>query len=167
MENTPTIQLKLLTPSLASDIDDIILAHKCDTSKLVGILLEVQKILPRQYIPMEVAAYVGEKMNLPLSRIYDVISFYEALSSDPRADYVIQICDSVVCKVTGSDQLSHYLNEILQLSVGEISSDYKFSLVKSPCFGACDCAPALRINGTVHGNLTSVEKVRHVLSTCF
>jgi hypothetical protein len=68
-------------------------------------MLDIQDVIPKQYIPREVATYVSEKMNIPLSRIYDVISFYAALSDVPRADYVIQLCDSVVCKVTDNTNL--------------------------------------------------------------
>jgi NADH-quinone oxidoreductase subunit E len=163
--NTTSIKIEILTRDLASNIDAIIEKHH-DPTKLVGILLEIQDIIPEQYLPMEVAAYVSQKMDLPLSQVYDVISFYEALSSVPRARYMIQVCDSVVCKVTGNTALKAALEEVLGLRIGEVSPDRKFALENSPCFGACDISPAIRVNGVVYGHLTSTDQVRQALSGC-
>ncbi len=156
---------EVLSPPLASQIDAIVASHQNDASKLVGILLEVQDIVPRQYIPTEVAAYVGDRLGLPLSRLYDVISFYEALADKPRADYVIQICDSVVCNVVGNRTLKESLETTLGIAVGAITPDAKFMLSYTPCFGACDVAPAIRVNGEVYGNLDTADKVKAVIAS--
>lgn len=164
--NAPTTKFEILTKELASKIDTIITNNEYDSSRLVGILLEIQDIIPKQYIPMEVAAYVSEKMDIHLSRVYDVISFYAALSASPRAEYVVQMCDSVVCKVTGNNSLKDALQEFIGAGVNEVSADGKFALEYTPCFGACDIAPAIRVNGKVYGNLTSNDKIKAVLDRC-
>jgi NADH-quinone oxidoreductase subunit E len=159
---TPTT-FEVLNKDLAEKIDTIITNNAANSTKLVGILLEVQAVVPKQYLPLEVAAYISQKMNIPLSRIYDVISFYAALSDVPRADCVIQLCDSVVCKVTGNTVLKDSLQQLLGIKVGEITPDSKYALEPTACFGACDIAPAIRVNGRVFGHLTSMEKVKKVL----
>jgi NADH:ubiquinone oxidoreductase subunit E len=163
MRSPQTTSIEVLTKELAGKIDTIITNYGSNSTKLVGILLEVQDIIPKQYLPLEVAAYISQKMNIPLSRIYDVISFYAALSDIPRADYVVQLCDSVVCKVTGNTALKDSLQELMGINVNEISADGKYALEPTACFGACDIAPAIRVNGRVYGNLTSKEKIKQVL----
>jgi NADH:ubiquinone oxidoreductase subunit E len=166
VSNAPTTKFEILTKELAAKIDTIITRNESDSSKLVGILLEVQDIIPKQYIPMEVAAYISEKMDIHLSRVYDVISFYAALSSVPRAEYLVQMCDSVVCKVTGNNSLKEALQEYLGVGVNEVSADGRFALEYTPCFGACDISPAIRVNGKVYGNLTSKDKIKAILDQC-
>ncbi|MDD4564700.1 MAG: NAD(P)H-dependent oxidoreductase subunit E [Eubacteriales bacterium] len=163
MNSTETKGFGILTKDLATKIDTIINYYQSDSTKLVGILLDIQDVIPKQYIPREVASYVSERMNIPLSKIYDVISFYAALSDVPRADYVIQLCDSVVCKVTGNTDLRDAISSILGINEGEATADGKYWLEYTPCFGACDVSPAIRINGKVHGYLTSKDSVKAVL----
>ncbi len=163
MISTENKSFGILTKELASKIDTIINNYQSNSTKLVGILLDVQDIIPKQYIPREVASYISERMNIPLSKTYDVISFYAALSDVPRADYVIQLCDSVVCKVTGNTVLRDTLKDLLGIDPDEATTDGKYWLEYTPCFGACDISPAMRINGKVFGNLTSKESIKTVL----
>ena len=163
MNRTKTEGFGILTRELALEIDKTINQYQSNSTKLVGILLDIQDIIPKQYIPREVAAYVSEKMNIPLSKIYDVISFYAALSDVPRADYVIQLCDSVVCKVTGNTTLRDTISKLLGIKEQESTPDGKYWLEYTPCFGACDISPAMRINGKVFGHLTSQDSVKAVL----
>jgi len=163
MSSSNATTFEVLDKDLAKKIDTIIANNDSNSTKLVGILLEVQDIIPKQYVPLEVSAYISQKMNIPLSRIYDVISFYAALSDVPRADYVVQLCDSVVCKVTGNTDLKDSLQDLLGIGINEITPDGKYAIESTACFGACDIAPAIRVNGKVHGHLTSREKVKQVL----
>jgi len=154
----------ILTLELATQIDHILERFAKDPTRLVGMLLDIQDITPMQYLPKEVAVYVGEKLDLPLSRVYDVISFYEALSDVPRADIVIQYCDSVVCKVTGNHRLKQALEGLLGIKTGESTKDGKYHLESAPCFGACDLSPAIRVNGVVFGPLKTEEDVKGALA---
>jgi NADH-quinone oxidoreductase subunit E len=163
MNSAKTESFGILTGELALKIDEIIKNYQSNSTKLVGIMLDIQDIVPKQYIPREVATYVSEKMNVPLSKVYDVISFYAALSDVPRADYVIQLCDSVVCKVTGNTVLRDAVTDLLGIKEQESTADGKYWLEYTPCFGACDISPAIRINGKVYGPLTTSDSVKAVL----
>jgi NADH-quinone oxidoreductase subunit E len=163
MNSTKPNGFGVLTSDLVLKIDGIIQTYESNSTRLVGILLDIQDIVPKQYIPREVASYVSEKMNIPLSKVYDVISFYAALSDVPRADYVIQLCDSVVCKVTGNTILRDAITELLGIKEQEATADGKYWLEYTPCFGACDISPAMRINGKVFGHLTTQDSVKAAL----
>lgn len=154
-----------ITEELANQIDRVLTAHDHDATQIVGILLEVQGLIPQQYVPESVAFYIAEKLPIKVSIIYDCLTFYSSLSAKPRAKYPVQICRSVVCRVNDSDSLLATLKSILNIEVGEITYDGRFMIEEVPCFGACDVAPAVRINGTVYGHLDTSEKVRNVLSS--
>ena len=142
-----------LTQALMTEIDEVMEAHDRDATQIVGILLDVQDRIERQYIPEKVAFYIAEKLPIKLSIIYDCLTFYASLSERPRAKYPLQVCRSVVCRVNESDSLLDTLRRLLNIEVGEVTYDGRFTLEEVPCFGACDEAPAIRINGQVYGHL--------------
>ena len=153
-----------LTQALMTEIDEVMEAHDRDATQIVGILLDVQDRIERQYIPEKVAFYIAEKLPIKLSIIYDCLTFYASLSERPRAKYPLQVCRSVVCRVNESDSLLDTLRRLLNIEVGEVTYDGRFTLEEVPCFGACDEAPAIRINGQVYGHLDRPEKVQALLA---
>lgn len=154
---------KVLGNELLIRVKNITEAHKNNKHDLLAILLETQAIIPGQYIPKEVAQFISEQLQLSLSRVYDVITFYSALSDKQRGEHVIQICNSTACKVNKYQTLKDALEEELSIKVGETTPDGKFTLMYTPCFGACDISPAFRIGDEVFGNLTK-EKIKEIIS---
>lgn len=146
--------------------DQVIAAHDNDSTQLVGILLDIQDQIELHYIPKPVAYYLSDKLGLKITQIFDVISFYASIYCQPRAKYPIQICNSVVCRINDGDSLYANLCEALGIQAGEVTADRKFTIEKVPCFGACDIAPAARINGKVYGHLTSKERIMDMLKEC-
>ena len=163
MDREPQISFDL-TEALRTEIDEVMKAHDQDATQIVGILLDVQDRIERQYIPEEVAFYIAEKLPIKLSIIYDCLTFYASLSEKPRAKDPLQVCRSVVCRVNESDSLLNTLRRLLNIEVGEVTYDGRFTLEEVPCFGACDKAPAIRINGEVYGHLDQPEKVQALLA---
>ena len=147
----------VLDKELADKIDGIISAHNGDATQLVGILLDVEAAVERHYIP------VAEKLGVKPTQVYDVISFYTALHSKPRAKFTLEVCNSAPCRVKDSDTLVETLKRLLNLEVGEVTYDGRFSIEKVPCFGACDVSPAVRVNGVVYGHLDSEERILDML----
>lgn len=148
-----------LTPEGMAVIDGIILSHSGDSTQLVGILLDIQAAGERKYISRSAAAYTARKLGLKLTQVYDVITFYAALHDKPRAKYPLEVCSSAPCRVNDSDNLLDTLQNILGIGLGEVTYDGRFTIERVPCFGACDVAPAVRVNGAVYGNLTSRERI--------
>lgn len=163
MSSVAATKFEVLNDELASKIDKILSDNDHDPSKLVGILLDVQDVVPKKYIPMDVAAYVANKLELPLTAVYDVITFYASISDKPRAEHVIRLCKSIVCKSRNYKFLQDTLEKALGVKIGEATADGKFFVEYSACFGACDVAPAIMIDNTVYGNLTE-EKLTEVIN---
>lgn len=156
-------KLNELTPEMVSLVDEIVSAHDDDATQLVGILLDLEAAIERHYIPQPAAYYLAERLGIRSTQIYDVISFYSALHDQPRAKYTLQVCDSAPCRVKDSDVLCETLKRLLNLEIGEVTYDGRFSIEKVPCFGACDVSPAVRVNGVVYGHLDSEERIADML----
>ncbi|TCS80092.1 NAD(P)H-dependent oxidoreductase subunit E [Pectinatus cerevisiiphilus] len=152
-----------LTDELKIKIDKILDDHHHDFTQIVGVLIDVQDEIPQHYIPKVVAFYIAEKLPLKLSVIYDCITFYDALSEKPRGRYPIEICDSIACKVNNNEFLLGALKDLLGIDFGTVTYDGRFTIEKVSCFGACDRAPAVRINKIVYGPLKTKEQVRSLL----
>jgi NADH:ubiquinone oxidoreductase subunit E len=153
---------KVLENELLIRVKNITKEHKNNKHDLLAILLETQAIVPEQYIPKEVAQFISEQLQVSLSKIYDVITFYSALSEKPRGKHIIQICNSTACRVNKYETLKENLEHKLGIKVEETTPDGKFTLMCTPCFGACDISPAFRIGEEVYGNLTD-EKIIEIL----
>ncbi len=128
-------------------------------------MLEAQEVIPGRYINKEAAFYIAEGMKLPVSQIYDAITFYSAINDKPRGKYDIRVCDSIVCKVNKNAFLINTLESLLNIKAGEVTPDMKFSITLTQCIGQCDKAPALRINQQVYGNLDSEDKIKQLISS--
>jgi NADH-quinone oxidoreductase subunit E len=152
-----------LTADGKAVIDRIIAEHSGDPTQLVGILLSAQAAEERKYISRPAAVYIAHKLGLKITQLYDVISFYTALYDTPRAKYPLEVCDSAPCRVNDSEMLIETLKDILGIDLGEVTYDGRFTIQTVPCFGACDQAPAVRVNGVVYGRLTDRERVLDML----
>lgn len=155
----------VITDEIAKKIDAVLDSHEHDATQIVGVLLDVQDAIEEQYVPESVAFYIAEKLPIKVTVIYDCLTFYSSLSDRPRAKYVVGVCRSVACKVNGSDSLLGMLKKILKIGPGEVTYDGRFTIEETACFGACDLAPAIRINEKVYGPLDTEEKIREVLAT--
>jgi NADH-quinone oxidoreductase subunit E len=147
----------LLDVNEYEEIDNILKKHDMSKHNLVGILLDVQAISPEHYIKKEQAEYISNKLNIFLSNVYDVITFYSALSDKPKGKYVIQVCNSTCCRVMKYEKIKDAIEKELKIGIGEITSDGIFSFEYSSCFGACDISPAVRIGENVYGNLDETK----------
>lgn len=159
-DNTPDF---VISPALAAQIDEVLDKHNHDFTQVVGVLLDTQDLIENHYVPKPVAFYIAQKLPVPVSVIYDCLNFYSALSTEPRGKHPIQLCQSIVCNINGNDKTLEYLKELLGIDMGGVTEDGRFSLEAVTCFGACDVAPAVRIDGAVYGHLDTKEKIADVL----
>ncbi|MFC1782361.1 NAD(P)H-dependent oxidoreductase subunit E [Planctomycetota bacterium] len=122
---------------------------------LVPVLHEVQ----RQYrhLPREVLEYVSWNLNVPLSAVLRVASFYNIFSLKPRGRHTISVCLGTACFVKGSGMLLEKIERELQIKSGETTADRLFTLEEVRCIGCCALAPAIRIDDKVYGHLTQFQ----------
>lgn len=139
-------------------LDEIIKQHKEQAGSLIPVLHKAQGIFG--YLPEEVQIYIAEGLNVPLSEVYGVVSFYSLFTTVPRGKYVINVCLGTACYVKGSGRIMDNLKKELGISVGETTEDGLFTLEGCRCIGACGLAPVLTVNDQVHGRLTEDDVPR-------
>ena len=127
---------------------------------LMHILQEAQGIYG--YLPIEVQKIVAEGLDISLSEVYGVVTFYSQFSLNPKGKHRISICLGTACYVKGSDKILEELEKQLNIKCGECTPDGLFSIDSCRCVGACGLAPVLMINEDVHGKLTP-EMVKGIL----
>lgn len=127
-----------------------------ERSKLIYILQEVQKIY--RYLPEEVMSYIATSLDMPAAKVYGVATFYSNFALEPKGKHVINVCDGTACHVKGSTDILDILRNKLNLSkVKPTTDDMMFTVETVSCIGACGLAPAITINGQVHGLLTAAD----------
>lgn len=145
-------------------VENVCSKYEYDDVNLLPILQELQEKSSSRYISEEVARNVAKKLDITESRVYDVVTYFSALSSVPRGEVIIQICESTTCTVNSNTDLKQWFEEELKVNMGETTKDNKFSLIYTHCIGACDISPAVRVNHDVYGNLTR-EKVKEIIDS--
>ncbi|SCP95308.1 NADH-quinone oxidoreductase subunit NuoE family protein [Anaerobium acetethylicum] len=138
----------------------VIQDNKNDKGALMPVLQQAQNIYG--YLPREVQVIISNEMDIPLERIYGVVTFYSQFSLYPKGKNRISVCLGTACYVKGSGDLLDKLKELLEIDNGECTPDGKFSLDACRCVGACGLAPVLMVNDDVYGRL-KVEDVAGIL----
>ena len=120
---------------------------------LIPILQDVQE--KQGYLSREAVEEVGKALNMPVSKIYGVATFYNQFRFTPLGRYHIQVCRGTACHVKGSLAILDALKRDLKVEAGETTRDGLFSLEVVACIGACGLAPVISIDGNFHANLTT------------
>ena len=122
---------------------------------LMPIMQKAQDIFG--YLPEEVQNYIAKELDIPVSDIYGVATFYAQFSLEPKGQYVVGVCLGTACYVKGSQKVLDKLSEELKIPVGKPTPDGVFTLTATRCLGACGLAPVMMINDEVYGRLTPDE----------
>ncbi|MCD8480165.1 MAG: NAD(P)H-dependent oxidoreductase subunit E [Candidatus Cloacimonetes bacterium] len=129
---------------------------------LIEILRIAQEIFG--YLPIEVQEFIAEKMNIPASKIYGVVTFYNFFSMKPRGKYTLNVCTGTACFVKGAPRLIQMLSEELGVGMGETTQDGRFTLSAVRCVGACSLAPVFVIGEDTFGRIDAKDKIKEILS---
>ena len=143
-------------------IDNILSNFNFSKIELLPILTEIQKQNKDNYISDDISDYVATQLKMPKARVDEVITFFSAINTSKKGKFVLQLCESTVCGVKKKHLLGEAIQNKLNIKLGETTPDNLFTFEHTPCFGACDIAPAMRVNGVVHGNLT-VDKITDLI----
>ncbi|OCL27653.1 NADH dehydrogenase [Orenia metallireducens] len=114
------------------------------------------------YLPEEVIKEIANRLNLSLSQVYGVVTFYSQFHLEPRGENIIRVCMGTACHVRGGGQVLNKIKEELGVDDGETTEDLKFTLESVACIGACGLAPVIMINDDTHGRLTP-DKIPAIL----
>jgi len=141
------------------DISEILKKYS-NKGELMPALQEIQKEFG--YLSEENLILLSKKINVPLTQISGVVTFYNWFKLKPVGKYHVAICRGTACHVNNSEQLLKFLEKKLKINAGELTEDKIFSLECVNCIGACAKAPAMMINEEVYGELTE-KKIDKIL----
>jgi NADH:ubiquinone oxidoreductase subunit E/ferredoxin len=129
----------------------IIQEHRGKEGALMLILQSVNAIY--NYFPENVLWYISQELDVPLSQIFRIATFYNAFSLKPRGRHMISVCLGTTCYVRGGQRILSELTQELGISPGETTEDLRFTLNTVRCLGCCSIAPVINIDGETYGRL--------------
>jgi len=126
-----------------------------EKNQLMPILQSVNS--EYNYLPQDLLRHISQELNLPLSILFNIATFYNAFSLTPRGRHIISICLGTTCYVRGAERITRKIEEEIEITVGETTEDLKFSLETVRCIGCCSLAPVMRIDEETYGRLRPRE----------
>ena len=132
-------------------LEAIIERHRSEQGALMPILQEAQDVYG--YLPCEVQKRIALGLDIPVSEVFGVATFYSQFLLNPKGQHPISVCLGTACYVKGSGLLMEKLESLLGIGSGSITDDLKFSLDATRCIGACGLAPVLTVGEDVYGRL--------------
>lgn len=144
-------------------IGKVIDEYRGRDGSLIQVLHMAQAIYG--YLSLEVQEFIADRMELPLSEVSGVLSFYSFFTTTPRGENTIRVCLGTACYVRGGKKILERLKEILEVDVGGTSPDGKFTLEVMRCIGACGLAPAITINDKVYKQVNP-DKLPAIIRNC-
>jgi NADH-quinone oxidoreductase subunit E len=116
---------------------------------LISVLQDIQK--EYQFLPCEALEETARVLDVPLSRVFSVSTFYNAFSLHPRGEKVVRICVGTSCHIRGAAQIQEQIETQLKIKAGQTTPDMKFTIETVSCVGACAKAPVVIVNERYHG----------------
>ena len=153
-------QTEKMTPELKAFIEE----WKGKPGNLIMVLHKVQQTYG--YIPREIAIEISSLLDVPLAKIYGVVTFYNFFKLQKAGKYILQVCLGTACYLRGGDDLMKEFERQLGVGVNATTPDGLFSVEAVRCLGCCGLAPVVVVNGEVYGKLTKgdvagiIEKYR-------
>jgi len=146
---------EIITPAMFLKIDDIVARYKDKPGSLIPVLQQAQEVCG--YLPPAVQRYVARGMNMSPSVVFGVATFYSFFTLVPRGKHVIRVCLGTACYVKRSEEILDKIKDELDLEVGEITRDKKYSLEAVRCLGACGLAPVVVIGQDTYGDVAATK----------
>jgi bidirectional [NiFe] hydrogenase diaphorase subunit len=127
------------------------LGHRPDA--LIEVLHSAQEAFG--FLDAETLAFVGASLGVPLSKVYGVATFYSFFSLEPQGEHACVVCTGTACYINGAGGIVAGIRRELGVEPGGTTGDGKLSLLTARCLGSCSLAPAMILDGEVHGKLTA------------
>lgn len=154
----PEIKLAEKTITLIKKICD---SFNNQEGELINVLHQVQSKLG--YLPSEVQEVIAQELNIPVAKVYGVVTFYSFFTMKPQGKYPISICMGTACYVRGAEKVLTEFKRQLNIEVGQTTDNGKFSLSSLRCVGACGLAPVVMVGEKVFGRV-SPQQVKKIIA---
>ena len=136
-------------------IDQIIDKYEAKAEGLLQIMLEIQR--ENRWLPSEAIEKICQRLQVPLSRVQHIATFYKAFSLVPKGRHEVHVCLGTACHVRGAPRLLDTVQDFLKIKPGETDSELKFSLETVNCLGCCALGPVMEVDGKAHGKMSPAK----------
>ncbi len=136
-------------------LTEILGKYEADQSAIIAVLQDIQAEFG--YLPKDAILTVSKEMNIPLSRVLSLATFFNAFSMEPKGRHPINVCVGTACHVRGAQLILEKLERELSISSGDTTQDGDFSLDEVRCVGCCGLAPVIMVGDEFHGKLTQTK----------
>ena len=145
-------------PSFAV-IDAIVHKHNIEPGAVIPVLQEIQDTYG--YVPPVAIQRIADNMNVPVSEVFGIVTFYAQFRLQPLGKNLIKVCHGTACHLCGAEMVAERLTQVTDAKEGETSQDGMFTIERVACLGCCSLAPCVMVNGETHGRLTpeAVDKI--------
>lgn len=141
--------------SKTAELKSFIEANKDAKGPLMPIMQKAQELFG--YLSMDTMTLIADSLNIPVSEVYGVATFYAQFSLYPKGDNVVSVCTGTACYVKGAQAILDEVSKQLGIEAGQTTPDGKFSIVDTRCLGCCGLAPVMVVNGDVYGRLVPAD----------
>jgi len=152
--------LEEFTIEQINELGKIIEKFRVEPGGIIPLLREAQDLLG--YLPINIQKQISDKTNIPLSRIYGIVTFYSFFTMTPRGKHTIRVCLGTACYVRGGKKIAEIIEKELEVKPGETTADRIFTYETVRCLGACGLAPVIVVDGEVYGRVKP-SKVKEIL----
>lgn len=142
------------------ELEKVLAEYAGKKGALIPVLQKAQEIYG--YLPAEVLKEISRKLQIPVSKIYGVVTFYAQFHLKPRGRNIIRVCLGTACHVRGGAKISAAVTSAIGIKDGETTEDLRYTFESVACLGACGLAPVMMVNDDTHGRLTP-DKVAALL----
>ena len=146
---------------IAGIVNNVLRSYGYENSMLIQILLKLQSSFG--WLPMEMLGEVSKQLEIPLSQVYEVATFYKVFSLSPRGKHLIRTCSGTSCKVRGAATILDRVESVLGIERGETTPDGNFSLETVNCLGCCALGPVMTVDSDYYGKM-KLPEVKKILS---
>ena len=140
--------------------EEILHMNGFSQENLIGILQEIQR--REHFLPREVLEYVSDRMEVPISKIFNIATFYKSFSLKPKGRHQMKVCTGTACHIKGAEQNKAEIVRKLGINEGETTTDLAFSMETVNCVGACALAPVIVVDEEFHDGITPA-KIKRIL----
>lgn len=139
-------------------LDSILDRYERDPANVISILQDIQA--EANWLPEEDLRYVCTELEIPLSKMMALATFYKAFSLEPRGKHIVSVCLGTACHVRGAERILGAVERELGIKGGETDADLQWTLETVGCLGACALGPIVVVDGEYHGQMASVKATR-------
>lgn len=146
---------------LYQQLDKIIEKHKTVRGPLIQVLHAAQEMFG--YLPEKAQVKIAQGLDVPLSEVHGVLSFYSFFTTVPRGKHTVRVCMGTACYVRGGKQVLEKFQKELKIGVNDTTEDREFSLEINRCVGACGLAPVVTVDSDIYRRVKE-DKIPQIIA---